>query len=509
MSFRILAACIGLACTACLPHTPQTNPEPPVELPGRFQQTGGDEVPAGDAELASPDRWWLAFGDPELVGLVERALARNFQLRAAWARVAQAESGVMAASSAYWPQVSASLDVSRRRSIVVFGALGQQEFEVNGFGLSVPVTYELDLWNRIGAQVAAAGLEVLATRDDVESLAMTVAANVAERWLDVLQQRATRRLLTDQLEANREQEELLILRFGLGLGTALDVYQQRQQVEATEAQLATVDAQETVARQQLAVLVGEMPGVFAERIGQLDEAEVLPMMPPLPTTGIPSELLLRRPDVRAAQRRAAAADWRLGSAIAAQFPTFTFSGSFGLSSPTLEGFVSAFVYSIASSLLAPVLDGGRRAAEVQRQRAVVQEQLQNFAQTLLTAVLEVENALALERQQMVNIENLGQQLAAARATLEESRRRYAEGLSDYLPVLTALTAVQRIEQSRLAAERQALSQRVQLVRALGGAWSTDLRPPDLGPAPMDEAREAEAEAEEDGGDGDGPEENER
>ncbi|MGF1465782.1 MAG: efflux transporter outer membrane subunit [Sandaracinaceae bacterium] len=478
----------------CLPHTPQTNPEPPVgELPESFRQAAGGEAPLGDSTLASPDRWWIAFEDPELTALIDRAMARNFDMRAAWARLDQAEAVAEGASADFWPQVSLSLDVSRRRQVAVFGALGTQEFEFNNFGLSVPVTYELDVWNRIGAQVAAAGLDVLASRDDVEALAITVAANVTERFLDVLFQRAARQLLTEQLDANQVQEELLVLRFGLGLGTTLDIYQQRQQVEAVEAQLATIDAQEAVARQQLAVLVGEMPGTFAERIGRLDEPSRLPRFPALPATGIPSMLLARRPDVRAAQRRAAAADWRLGSAIAAQFPAFRFDGSFGLNSPTLEGFVSSFVFSVAAGILTPVLDGGRLAAEARRNRALVQERLQQFAQTLLTAILEVENALALERQQLVNITNLEDQLDNARAQLRESRRRYAEGLSDYLPVITALVTVQSVEQSLLTARREALSQRVQLVRALGGAWTAELEAPAFDEAPQDVARGEEEE----------------
>jgi multidrug efflux system outer membrane protein len=503
----------ALLLVGCNLHQAQTNPAPPVEMPERYAATAGQETPANDAALATPDRWWVGFGDPELVALVDRALARNFQLRAAWARLAQAEARGMIEHAAYWPQVSLQLDVARRRQVAVFGALGRQEFEVNNLGLSVPVTYELDLWNRIGSQVAAAGLDVLATRDDVEALAMTVAANVVEQWLSMVQQRALRALLEDQLETNRVFEELVTLRFGLGLGTALDVFQQRQQVEAIEAQLATVAAQETLARQQLALLVGASPTAFVDRIGQLPEPERLPRQPSLPTVGIPSELLLRRPDVRAAQRRAAAADWRLGAAIASQYPSFRFSGAIGLSSPTLEDFVSSFVFSVAASILAPVVDGGRLAAEVRRNRAVVEEQLQSFAQTFLTAVFEVEAALAQERQQRINIQNLHEQLQNARSTLEESRRRYAEGLSDYLPVLTALSTVQRIEQSILAAERQLLSQRVQLARALGGAWTSELQPPaplrapsDVPEEDADEAAEDEGEDEPEAADAEGDEE---
>lgn len=488
---RHLAPLLALAAASCSPHATVSRPRAPIEIPDAYAQTAGDEVEVAP-EGATPDRWWIALGDPELNALVDAALSRNFQLGAAWARLEQAESGVQGAASQYWPQISAQLDVARRRQVVVFGALGQQEFEVNSFGVSVPVSYELDLWNRIGHQVAAGTLDAMAGRDDVEALAMTLAANVVETWLQLVQQRAMRRLLEAQLDTNLIYAELVTLRFGHGLGSALDVYQQRQQLRATEAQLALLDGAETVARQQLAVLVGRPPSAFSNgQIGQLPEPTALPALPPLPRTGIPGDLLLRRPDVRSARRRVEAQDQRLGAAIADQFPTFRFNASIGLSSPTLEGLLSTFVWSLAGSLLAPVLDGGRRAAEVRRNRAAVQERLQTFAQTLLMAMLEVESALAQERQLAVQIDSLEEQLAAARGSLTESRRRYSEGLVDYLPVLTALTSVQRTEQAILQSRRQLLSQRIQLARALGGAWTRDLDPPRL-PNPEPERAEEDS-----------------
>lgn len=482
---------------SCSPHHTVEDPRPPIDVPDRYAQTAGDERDVAP-EDAMPERWWTAFGDPELSYLVDEALERNFQLGAAWARLEQAEAGLEAANSNFWPQISAQLDVSRRRTVAVFGALGRQEFENNALGVSLPVSYEVDLWNRLGHQVAASGLEALAQRDDVEALAITVAANVVERWLDLLQQRALRRLLEEQLQTNLVYEELVALRFAHGLGSAVDVYQQRQQVQLTEVQLAQVLGAETVARQQLAVLVGRAPAEFAsDRIGQLPEPTELPALPPLPETGIPSQLLLTRPDVRRSRRLVEAQDHRLGAAIAEQFPSFRFNASVGLSSPDLTGLLNSFVWSVAGGLLAPILNGGRLQAEVRRNRAMLQERLQLFADVLLTAMLEVENALALERQLVVQGENLRDQLSAARSTLRESRRRYAEGLSDYLPVLTALQSVQATEQNILTTQRQLLSQRVQLARALGGTWTLELEPPEL-PLPEPSSDDSPTDAENDG-----------
>lgn len=477
---RVVIVVAGLLAASCSPHHTASNPRPPFELPEAY--TVGDEAEA--TEEASPDRWWVAFGDPELTYLVDEALAHNFQLGAAWARYEQSRTGVQAAASAWFPQINAQLEAARRRQVVVFGALGRQEFEVDSYNVSLPVSYELDVWHRVGHNVAAGAIEMVAARDDVEALAMTLAANVVEAWLELLQQRATRALLEEQLETNELYAELVELRFSHGLGTALDVHQQQQQLSATEAQLAQALGSEQIARQQLAVLVGRPPSAFAGDIGSLPEPTVLPPPPPVPQAGIPGHLLLTRPDVRAARRRVEAQDHRVGAAIADLFPAFRFNASIGLSSPTLEGLVSSFVYSIAGSLLAAVLDGGRRDAEIRRNRAVLRERLQNFGHVLLTAMMEVEGALARERQLTGQREHLEAQLEAARSALTESRRRYSEGLSDYLPVLTSLAAAQRLEQTILAIDRQRLSQRVQLARALGGTWTAELEPPRL-PLPED------------------------
>lgn len=470
---------MGLAlASSCSPHHTVNEPASPVELPQSYGTAGGE------ADASLPDKWWETFGDPELNHLVDEALGRNFQLGAAWARLERARAGAQMSSAGYWPQVSAQLDVSRRRQVMLFGALGRQEFEADSYSVSVPVSYEVDLWNRVGHQVAAAGADVLASRDDVEALAMTVAANVVERWLDVLQQRAAQTLIREQVETNRVYAELVGLRFQHGLSGAVDIYQQRGQLHASEAQLAQVTGAEAVARQQLAVLTGRAPSAFAGQIGALPEPTVLPDPLPIPNMGVPADLLLRRPDVRAARQRVVAQDHRLGAAIADQFPALRLNGSFGLSSPTLEDLLSSFVWSIAGGLLAPVLDGGRRAAVARQNRAALRESVQAFAQSLLNAMLEVESALVRSRQLEVQLQSLRAQREASAAALIETRQRYTEGLTDYLPVLTALAASQRADQSVLNAERQLLSQRVQLARALGGGWTAELEAPRL-PDPQD------------------------
>jgi outer membrane protein TolC len=185
-------------------------------------------------------------------------------------------------------------------------------------------------------------------------------------------------------------------------------------------------------------------------------------------------VLLRRPDVQAARHRAVAQDHRIGAAIAEYFPRFTLDASLGWRSFNgFEGLFDNFIYTVAGQLGATLFQGGRRKAEVRRNRALLEERLGAFAQQVLVALREVEDALVEEREQVRLVGRLDRQVDAARATLVEARLRYVNGLSDFLPVLTALQGLQDAERQRVAAQRELLARRVRLHRALGGTWQED------------------------------------
>ncbi|GAB4203219.1 MAG: hypothetical protein OHK0013_17180 [Sandaracinaceae bacterium] len=392
------------------------------------------------------------------------------------------------ASSGWWPQVSAQIDAGYRRSVLVLPPpVGTRAIENPSYGISLPVSYEIDLWDRIGSQTRAAAFDAIAARDDVEALAMTVAANVVEAWLNVVYQRELRATIEAQLETSAAYLALVEARFAEGLAAAPDVFQQRAQLESLRAQLASTEAQEAVAEAQIAVLLGRMPG--ARNVPETRRN--LPEPPPFPALGVPSDLLLRRPDVRAARLRVESADQRVAAAIADRFPRFNLSGALGFSSPDLGTLFESFVFNLLAQIVGPIFDGERREAVVQQSHAVVWERTEQLAQTMLTAAQEVETALVQERQQRAQIEVLEARYEAAHAALESSRERYASGLLDgYLQVLTALSAEQQAQQALLQARRQLLSHRVQLHRALGGDWSTELQAPE----PHRPVREGDREA---------------
>lgn len=434
-------------------------PKPPVAAEGGFARTG---------DAVASERWWESFQDPGLNRAVDGVLTGNLDLRRAWARLEQASAILDGADASYWPQINANAELRRNRQAFPFGA-----FLNTSYPLGLSASYEVDVWGRVAASSNAAELEFEATRQDLEAAAMTLAAQVTEAWFNLSEQHAQVALAKSQIDANRTALELVELRFEQGLVSALDVYQQRQLLVGSEAQLPLAEGRLEVARHQLAVLLGRPP-----REATAAPAGALPDPPPLPATGVAADLLERRPDLRAAAFRVAAADYRVAAAIANRLPTIRLSASTGFNAFWDASPFSNWIWSLAAGLTAPIFDGGRLSAEQDRNEAVMKELVAGYGQTLLVAMREVEDALVQEDTQRRHLEQLVVQTEVASAALREARERYTAGLSDYLPVLTAMSAHQAAQRSELAARRLLLSYRVQLHRALGGHWTQALSPPE-------------------------------
>ncbi|MDW8246168.1 MAG: TolC family protein [Sandaracinaceae bacterium] len=437
-------------------------------MPKAWGVVGGEQGPV-------TDRWWEQFGDERLNEIVERAVKDGFEVRVAWARLHQLEAVARQVESSWWPQASAQVDVGRRRSVLVLPPpVGVREFENDSFSISLPVSYELDVWDRIGSQSRAARADVMAARADIEAVAMTLTANVVEAWFAVVYQRALRRSLERQLDLGERLLELIGQRFEKGLASLSEWLTQRSQNEALRAQLPLTHAEEFRAQARLAILLGKMP---EEAIVPPDRDE-LPGVLPLPHLGIPLDLLFKRPDLRAARLRVEAADHRVALAIADRLPRLTLSGSLGFSSPELANLFQSFVYGIVASIVGPLWDGGRREAVIMQNEAVLWERIEQLAQAMVTAVQEVESALAQEKRIQEQLQILHARAEVARLNLENAKERYAAGLLDgYLPVLMAQNALEQAEQALLTAKRQWISNRIQLYRSLGGSWTKDLSVP--------------------------------
>jgi NodT family efflux transporter outer membrane factor (OMF) lipoprotein len=447
--------------TACNPHTLRRPDNAPIAAPAAFQ--GGKS-----GATAAPARWWTLFGDHKLDALEDRLLGRNLDLEQAVARAEQLGALARASGSGWWPTISANAGVSKSKSVMRFPspAGGSQvvENENTVYNASLAASYEIDFWGKVKHGELAAQADQAGAVLQIQALAMTLSSTLADSWFMLVEQRAQKRLVEAQLETNAQLLELVQLRFDNGLADAVAVLQQREQMARTQAQLPLFDARIQVFENALAVLVRDIPG------GDVATGETLPELPALPAVPVPGEVLAQRPDVAAALARIEATDHRIAVAIASRLPTLKLNGSIGLQAFELANFLESTIWNIGAQIGGLIWDGGRLDAEKDRIKAALREQIAAYASVTLTALKEVEDALVREQQQHLHLEFLDVQLGIARQLLEDSRVRYSEGVGDYLPVLTAVRTLQSLEQGRLSAQRQLISYRIALYRALGGDW---------------------------------------
>jgi len=410
-------------------------------------------------------------GSPELDRLIDQALSGSFTLKEAWARLQQTRSLAIQAGADLYPELAVTGSAETTRSKTQTMSAGSQGDD--HFALGMVGSYELDLWGRVRSQREAALLNVDASRADLYTATVTVAAEVANRWVQIIAQRLQKQLLQKQLENNLTFLELIELRFRKAMVSALDVYQQKQAVENVRAKIPLVEARTQLLLHDLALLLGRPP---RSDLGLLQTK--MPIIGQLPAIGLPADLLATRPDVRAAGMRLNAAQWQVAAARANRLPDLRLTAGAQYGAGNIDLLFDTWLLSLAANLTAPIFDGGRRAEEVDRTRAQVDENLWAYRRTVLTAVKEVEDALTGETRQHEHIAGLIAVKAASKKGLEEAIGRYRNGLSDYLPVLTQLLAVQDLERNLIDQQEQLILFRVGLHRALGGGWPADVgRPP--------------------------------
>ncbi len=460
---NIVAAAVALLMLpSCMPFAPDPRPVPEGALPAAFSAPS-----TGEERPDRPDRWWRTFDDPELNLLVARALAENFDLRMAWARLRQARALAVQVGSALYPDLTAegSTTQGRRRTETAAGATTGP---VEDYAMGLASAYEVDLWGRVRSERTAARLDASSSLADLRTAGMTIAASVAERWVRIISQRVQIRLLKAQLETNQTFLELVELRFEKGMVSALDVYQQRQIVEGVKSRIPMAEASEKLLLHELALLLGR-PSTWTAAISRRS----LPVPKGIPAAGLPADLLILRPDVRAAALRLESADWAVSAARADRLPALRLTGTARYGAADLDRIFDNWLLNLAAGLSAPVLDGNRRAAAADRAAARADERLWNYRRTVYTAVKEVEDALVNETKRREHIQALEAQRDAAASGLDRANQRYRSGVSDYLPVLTQLLTLQGLERDLVAQRTELLLDRIRLYRALGGTWVKD------------------------------------
>jgi len=429
------------------------------------------KVAVPQAHLPKGD-WWEIFGDTELSSLETEATEANQDLKAAFARFNQARAVVDVTRSSLFPRLSASFYPVEQHDSENRPVGGKPGKTYDTFILPFDLSYEFDLWGRVRRTVESATAQVQAVADDVESARLAIQADVAVNYYTIRALDADKALLLSSIEVYRKSLALVRNRRAGGMVSDLDVAQAETILKTTEAQLPDNALQRARSEHALAILTGKNASLFrlAERPLALE-----PLVVP---TGLPSELLERRPDVAAAERRMAAANANIGVATAAFFPTIKFGAQAGFWSgdlsasgnmSTLLSWPSRF-WAVGPSLTLPLFQGGQLSANLRQAKAAYEETVARYRQTVLTAFGDVENNLAAEHLLARQYEEVLAALKAARRQLEVANNRYEAGLVTYLEVATAQNTTLGIERSGMRLRGQQLAAAVALVKSLGGGW---------------------------------------
>lgn len=422
-------------------------------------------------ESVLPEKWWEAFEDERLNSLVEELLSANLDLEQAWARIDQAEALAVQTGSALLPGIALEGATSRARTYTPSSSSADSMVPVHTrqHTLGLAASYEIDLWGRTRSSKKASMLDVEAVRLDLETAAMSLTAQVAQDWYSLIEHKAQLELVQNQVKASSKQLDLVKLRFSRGLASALDVYQQRQQLASLTSQRPLIEAQISIVTHQLNVLLGKDPNTPVENI-----PDTLPELWPRPAAGLPADLLTHRPDVKASMIRIKAAEKRIASAVSERFPRISISASRGYGAESFAEMFDRMIWNVVGGAAVSLYEGGARSAEVRRTEAVGKERLYAYAKTVLEAFAEVEGALKREQKQIEYVGRLREQLELSQSTLERAYTQYVNGLSDYLAVLSALNSLQQTQRELLAARSDLISYRIALCRSLGGTWTTEI-----------------------------------
>lgn len=416
-------------------------------------------------------QWWREFGDDNLNALVDEALKHNLDLKKAAARVLEYKALFVEAKAPQYPTLGIEGTGGKSQSAVTnpdLPALLQQSRRTEQYKLSAAASYEIDLWGRLARLEEAARGDLLNVEENQRTVMHTIVSGVASSYLAM--EALERRIAVQErsLAAYQSNLDLVEIRYRRGLVSILDYQQARRALAQAKAGLPQLRLDLGKEQQKLMVLLGRYPKTSPARA--LSE-DYFPNLKPVPA-GLPSELLLRRPDLRSAEAKLQALNARVGAAKAARFPSIKLTGAFGYSTLDLDNLISpaSELWSIAGGITAPVFRGGELLSRQKAAEARYEQGVADYAKAVLEAFQEVEGAL-LSRKELMQRRGLVQEaLVEARATQDTAESRYQRGLTDYLRVLEAMQTRYSLEETLVLVELAILTNRVTLHRALGGGW---------------------------------------
>jgi NodT family efflux transporter outer membrane factor (OMF) lipoprotein len=473
----VLAVLLAAGCGSPPPYQ-----EPDVDLHAPAHWTAGPDSTGGAATTAitasvdslSAYEWWRTFDDPRLDSLVVEALDHNYNLQAAATRIDQAAALARIAGADLYPQFNLSGTARRAKQNFIGlpipgGDGGVLSTTTTSLGVSLETSWEIDLWGRIRAGKSAALADVQASYAEVAGAHLSLVGQTAKAWFGVIEARQQLELAEETVESYERSAAQVRERFNLGVRTSLDLRLALTQLAQAEALRELRIEQLDFGTRQLEVILGRYPAA------SLEIPNTLPPLPGAVPAGLPAELLARRPDLAAAERRLAAVDKRIAEARRSLYPRISLTGSAGTASTDLEDIVDTDfnVWNLVGNLFQPLFQGGRLRANVALQKARFEEALAGFGQSALAAFAEVEHTLVAEERLALReaalLEASEQSEGARRLALEQ----YRFGLVDYIFVLESERRALIARSDYLAVRRARLDNRVDLHLALGGGFRID------------------------------------
>ena len=446
---------------------------PKAEVPGDYKESNDWKVAQPSAE-AIKGKWWEVYQDPLLNTLEEKIDVSNQSLKAAQAQFLQARAAVRISRSFLFPTVAADPAIARERfsqnrPLGVVGATQTfNDFQVPG----IDASYELDVWGRVRRTVEQSRSQAQASAADLASVGLSLHAELAMDYFQLRGLDTQKQLLDSTVVAYQKALDLTQTRFKGGLASDVDVAQAQTQLETARAQSIDVEVQRAAFEHAIAVLTGRPPSTFTLAPSPLDAPP--PAIPP----GLPSDLLERRPDVSAAERRMQAANAQIGIARAAYFPLITLTGQGGFESIAVGTLFQgpSGLWAVGGTALETLFDAGRRRGTSDQAKAAYDQSIDNYRQTVLSAFQEVEDNMAALRILQAEAQTEDVAVGAARHSVELSITRYRGGVTSYLEVTTAQSAALTDEVTAVTILTRRMTASVLLIKAIGGGWDASQIP---------------------------------
>jgi NodT family efflux transporter outer membrane factor (OMF) lipoprotein len=412
-------------------------------------------------------KWWEIFNNAQLNALEEQVAISNQNVAAAFANFLSARAIVKEARAQLFPTLTANPSVTRSRQSSTGSQTGSTGSTFTDYSLPLDASWQPDLWGRIRNTVKGNSFEAQATAADLENTRLTAQAELAVDFFQLRSQDALKQLFNDTVRAYQDTLDLTRIRFQTGIASDQDVAQAEVQLQTAQAQATNLDILRAQLEHAIAILLGKIPAAFSLPV------ESLSASPPEVPFGLPSELLERRPDVAAAERRVAEANVRIGVAKAAYYPNITLSASAGFQSASASSLLdwSSRAWSAGAGLAETIFDAGQRRATVEQSRADYENTVAKYRQTVLTAFQQVEDDLATLRILAHQVEQQETAVKSSERYLSLATERYKLGIDSYLNVVTAQAIYLANRQTLVNLQTQRMTASVQLVEAVGGGWN--------------------------------------